>query len=197
MISVSVKVKPDGGSKLDKQVTFASAMTLTQVAQVAQTAVISDIESTFTVRNNWTKPSNKFGIKAIPATKTSLESGVATDADWLSLHETGGTKTPKGKELAIPTQNVRRTKKQLIQRSQRPRALLGKRDVILRTRAGRVLFQRRGRKGQSRLVPLYNLEPRARIKKQSTLVETTDRIVRTKFDTIFTDALRKVIATAK
>ncbi len=37
---------------LVKQVTFALAQTLTGVVKAAQGDVISDIESTFTVRNN-------------------------------------------------------------------------------------------------------------------------------------------------
>jgi hypothetical protein len=197
MISVHVKVTPEKGSKLDKQVTFATALALTAVAKESQTASIKDIESTFTVRNNWDKPSNKFGIRITPATKDNLASAVRTDADWLIPHEDGGTKQPEGHALAVPTANVRRTKRQMIQRSQRPRALLGKRDVVLRTRSGPVLFQRRGGRGRSKLVPLYNLEPKAVIKKQSTVLEPTRATVEKRFGALFADSLAKAIRTAK
>jgi hypothetical protein len=196
MITGSVKIKSSKGS-VEKQVTFATAQALTQTAKDAQAAVIKSVESTFTVRNNWTKPSNKFGIKIIPATKDKLQSGVATDADWLILHETSGTKTPEGKSIAIPTENVRRTKRQLIQKSQRPGALRGKRDVVLRTKAGLVLYQRRGRKGATRLVALYRLEPRARIKQQSTVVAPTEKTVQAKLSNNFYQALQNAIATAR
>ncbi|HEY0545305.1 MAG TPA: hypothetical protein VGC91_08025 [Pyrinomonadaceae bacterium] len=196
MITGNVKTKSNQAS-VEKQVMFATAQALTQTAQMAQTAVIRSIESTFTVRNNWDKPSNKFGIKLIPATKDKLQSGVATDADWLTLHETGGTKTPTGNAIAIPTENVRRTKRDIIQKSQRPGALRGKRDIVLMTRNGPVLFQRRGRKGNTKLVPLYRLEPRAKIKKESTLVEPTEKIVQTKLGDNFYKALQNALATAR
>ena len=159
--------------------------------------MIKSVESTFSVRNNWDKPSNKFGIKAIPATKDNLQAGVATDADWLTLHETGGEKTPQGQNIAIPTENVRRTKRDIVQKAQRPGALRGKRDVVLMTRNGPVLFQRRGRKGNTRLVPLYRLVPRAKIKKESTLVEPTEKIVAAKLGDNFYKALQNALATAR
>lgn len=196
MITGSVKIKSSKGN-LEKQVTFATAQALTQTAKDAQSAVIKSVESTFTVRNKWTQPSNKFGIKIIPARKDKLQSAVVTDADWLNLHETGGTKTPDGNSIAIPTENVRRTKRQLIQKSQRPAALRGKRDVVLMTKNGPVLFQRRGRKGATRLVALYQLEPRARIKRQSTVLTPTEKTVQAKLSSNFHQALLNAIATAK
>ena len=196
MITGSVKIKSNQAS-VEKQVTFATAQALTQTAQQAQAAVTKSVESTFTVRNNWDKPSNKFGIKVIPATKDNLQAGVATDADWLTQHETGGTKTPAGNAIAIPTENVRRTKRDIVQKSQRPGALRGKRDIVLMTRNGPVLFQRRGRKGNTKLVPLYRLAPRAKIKKASTVLEPTEQTVQAKLADNFFKALQNATATAR
>lgn len=181
-----------------KQVTFALASALTAVAREAQAASVSDIERTFTVRNNWDKPSNAMGVKVLPASKTDLSAAVVTRADWLTLHEEGGTKRPDGRNIAIPSENVRRTKRDLVQRSQRPKALRGKRDVVLPLKSGgEGLFQRRGKGKRSRLVFLYRLKPSARIRKQSTLVEPTVRVFGKRFDEIFFSKLKEAFRTAR
>jgi hypothetical protein len=179
-----------------KQVTFALAATLTAVAREAQAASVASIESTFTVRNNWDKPSNAMGIKALAATKDDLTAAVATRADW--LHEEARVKQPQrpGGELAIPTANVRRSKRDIIQRSQRPKAL-GAKAFVVKTRNGPVLAYRRGRGKNKQLVFLYRLKPSARIRKQSTLVEPTVRVFERRFGTIFEQQLRKAMATAR
>lgn len=183
---------------LVKQVTFALAQTLTAVVKEAQTEVIRDIEGTFTVRNNWDKPSNAMGIKALPATKTDVSAALVTRADWLIPHEQGEDKVPDGKFLAVPGRNVRRTKRDIVQRSQRPKALRGKRDVVLPLKGGGMgLFQRKGRGSNSRLVFLYALAKRARIRKQATVIEPTLKVVEKKFDKIFYEKLKQAIRTAR
>jgi hypothetical protein len=180
------------------QVTFALAATLTAVAKEASAASVKEIERDFTVRNTWDQPGNAMGIKALPATKGDLSSAVATRADWLIPHEEGEDKTPRraGGNLAIPTVDVRRTKRDIIQRSQRPRALAGK-AFVLKTRNGPVLARWQGRGKNRRLVVLYRLKPRARIRKQSTVVAPTVRTFERRFDPIFAEQLRKALATAR
>ncbi|HEY0098648.1 MAG TPA: hypothetical protein VGB76_06805 [Pyrinomonadaceae bacterium] len=185
-------------ANLVKQVTFALAQTLTGMVKEAQGEVISDIENTFTVRNNWDKPSNAMGIKALPATKQDLSAALVTRADWLIPHEEGEDKVPEGKALAVPSKNVRRTKRDIIQRSQRPKALRGKRDVVLPLKGGgQGLFQRKGRGTNSKLVFLYALAKRARIRKQPTVVEPTVKVVEKKFDKLFYANLKKALRTAR
>jgi hypothetical protein len=177
---------------LEKQLTFAVATTLTAVAKEAQSAVVEDIQETFTTRGNWYLPRNKFGIKIEAARKDHLSAAVKTEAYWLAIHETGGIKTPGGKYLAIPTDNVRRTKRQIIKRSQRPRNLI--RPFVLNTINGPVLFQRKNKRA---IVPLYQLEPKAKIKKESTVIETTVRVVRERFSRILGEKLAEAIRTAR
>jgi hypothetical protein len=179
---------------LDKQIIFAAAQSLTEVAKEAQTGIVADFagNKTFTARGKWYLPGNKFGIKVKFARKNDLESGVKTAADWLTLHETGGVKTPQGHHLAVPTHNVRRTKRQIITRSQRPKNL--KRSFVIQTRSGPVLFQRRGKK---KIVALYDLEPKVNIKRESTVIEPTRRIVQRRFDQIFEKNLANAVRTAK
>ena len=200
MLNSTVKITNGAQSPgLEKQVTFALASALTLVAKEAQTQVIKTIESTFTVRNTWDQPSNAMGIKVLPATKNDLSSAVVTRADWLNPHEDGEDKTPTagGSNIAIPTAEVRRTKRDIIRRDQRPRGLMGKRDVVIKTSKGPALFQRKGRGATSRLVLLYFLKPRTHIKKQSTMLEPTRAVVDKRFGQIFFEQLRKAFSTAK
>lgn len=177
---------------LDKQIVFAAATALTAVAKEAQTDVIASIEKTFTTRGRWYMPGNRFGIKVKPARKDDLTATLGTAADWLALHETGGVKTPQGHNLAVPTENVRRTKRQIITKGQRPRNL--KRAFVINTASGPVLFQRKNKKT---IVALYNLEPRVPIKRESTVIAPTEKTVQRRFDKIFADKLAHAVKTAK
>lgn len=180
-----------------KQVEFAMASALTETAKRAQKESLKDIRQTFTVRNNWDSPSNAMGIKVLPASKGDLESAVVTRADWLTLHEEGGAKIPKGQHIAVPTSNVRRTKRDIIQRSQRPRNL--KRSFIIKTRKRGIdmIFQRRGRGKTSEIFAMYKLVPRAKIKENSTITEQTMKIVEKNFDDILFLKLVQAFRTAR
>lgn len=191
-------VKKIGDLKMiPKQIRFGTAVGLTKTAQAGQKASQDAIKSTFTVRGNWTNASNKFGIRITPAKRDNLVAQVKTAADWLALHETGGVKTPRGKRLAIPTDNVRRNKKLIIPRAQRPAALRNKRTFVLNTKSGPVLFQRKFKGKRSQLVALYNLEPKAQIKKQSTFYEPIAIAVRKTLDENIRREIVKAMKSAK
>lgn len=187
-------VKVKGSLDVGKQVTFALAASLTAVAKEGQGEVIKDLQGTFTLRGQWFKPSNRFGIRVTPARKTQLWSEVKTAADWLALHETGGTKTPDGRHVAIPTSLVRRTKRQVIARAQRPRNL--KRAFVVQGQSGPVLVQRKTKKAYP-IVPLYGLERSAKVRKQSTVFEPTFLVVNRRFGEIFYRQLKRALETAK
>lgn len=184
MIPVRVKqvVKPPSAEKINRNIDFGTAVGLTQTAKDGQKAVQGALPGTFTIRGPWPQAGNKFGIKIKPAKRDDLTSEVRTSADWLEIHEKGGTKMARGGSLAIPTENVRRNKRQIIPRGQRPKNLRDK--FVLNTPKGRVLFQRFKRKvgtyngRPTRIKALYMLEPRARIKRQSTFFDPIDRVVK-------------------
>jgi hypothetical protein len=197
MINISATVKKNFTfAAIAKQTIFATAVALTATAKDAQNAVIDELPKTFTIRGGWSQPSNKFGIKVKTAKKSDLTAVVGTMADWLELHESGGTKTPRGANIAIPTTNVRRNKKEIIVRSNRPRNL--PKAFILTTKAGnKVIFTRKGRGKKKTLVALYNLEPRANIRKQSTFYEPIQKAVDKNLHKNFEQALIKALKTAK
>lgn len=184
---------------VEKQVTFALAKTLTGVVKEAQATVIHSVESTFTVRNNWLQPGNRMGVRVQAATKSDLTAGVGMAADWLIGHEEGEDKTPHGKYLAIPSRNVRRTKRDIIQRGQRPKNLRGKRDVVLPLSGGGYgLFQRKGRRRNSKLVFLYTLRSRSvHLRRQPTVIAPTINVFEKRFSVLLEKNLRAAFKTAR
>jgi hypothetical protein len=150
-----------------KSINFGTARGVTWTAKDAQTAIITSLGNHFTLRGNWMQPSNRFGIRIKPATKTDLKAEVYTAADWLLLHEEGGDKHGRGGSLAVPTDEVRRTKRMIIPRGQRPKGL-GAKAFKLMTKRGPVLAQRITRGKRKGLIILYGLEKSVHIKKRPT-----------------------------
>lgn len=201
MFSAKITTSIVGNPHLEKQTVFALASSLTLTAKEIQTETIKTIEGSFTVRTNWDKPGNIFGVRIKPATKQNLESWVGTAAEWLEkfIREPAGSfvvKLPKGEFLAIPTSNVRRTKRDLIRAMQRPRALRGKRDIVLPMKSGKgfVLFQEQGRGANVRRVALYFLVRRAQIREKDVLFAPAKKVFQKRFGEIYYQQLRKALA---
>ncbi|MDQ3820401.1 MAG: hypothetical protein M3362_22345, partial [Acidobacteriota bacterium] len=182
---------------LDKQIIFAAAKSLTQVAKEAQSEVQSAIKSTFTTRGPWYLPSNKFGVRIKTASKTDLTSSVGTNADWLLDHETGGVKTPQASaNLAIPEVGAARpTIDAKVPAALKPRRILPNASNLATGKLVRARGRKRvgfkqalffiNEKGTAiferleghRLKLFYILSPKARIKKQSVVIEPTEKTV--------------------
>lgn len=178
-----------------KQTNFGTALGLTRTAKDAQAASVDAIKGTFTVRGRWFEQQNKFGIKIKPAKPADLTAEVKTAADWLDPHETGKDKHARSGRLAVPTENVRRNKRLIIPRNQRPAALRGKNTFVLQTAHGPVLFQRIKRGKRKGIVALYGLEQSVRIKKQSTFYEPIAKVVKQKIGGNIRDGIAKAFAT--
>lgn len=196
MYSVTVK-KFGSFETIDKNIRFATAAALTKTAQDGQKASREALAANFTLRGNWSNPSNKFEIRIKPAKKDNLEAQVTTLADWLKLHEEGATKLPSRKFIAIPTDNVRRNKRDIITKGNRPGALRGKNTFVIDTKSGPVIFQRKGKGKREKLVALYILEPKAKIKKHSSFYEPIGKAVRANFKQNWTEAVKQAFATAR
>jgi hypothetical protein len=198
MLRANLKLSIKGNLNLDKQTTFALYSSLTLTAKEAQTGVRKAIRSAFTVRTDW-DVRGPLAIKIQPATKQKLFTLVGTGFEELEkfVREKPGSivlKLPRGEFIAIPTTNVRRTKRDLIRAAQRPKALRGKRDVVLPMKSGKgmVLFQRKGAKGD--LVPLYLLVPRARIREKDVLFGPTRTVFEKRFAAILAQQMIKAFA---
>jgi hypothetical protein len=189
--------KPPGADKIIKNIEFGIAVGLTRTAKDGQAAVRGALKGHFTLRNQWAEK-GPYAIQIKPATKTDLESEVRTRADWLVLHEQGLTKTAKGgRRLAIPTENVRRNKRLIIPKAQRPGALRDKRTFIIKTSKGDVLFQRRGKGKNSKLFALYDLEPKAKIKRVPVFHDPIDKVVKRRLNPNVEAEIRKALATMR
>src|ERR1041384_474638 len=160
----------------EKQIRFAIASACTKGAKAVQAADKKALRGAFTIRTNWDEV-GPYAVKVQAAKKNDnpIVALAGTGADFIEkfIREPEGStvlKLPHGEFIAIPTTNVRRTKRDLIRAMQRPRALRGKEDFVIPLRNGTFgLFQRQGRKGQKKAVLLYRLVKRARIKERDVL----------------------------
>jgi hypothetical protein len=183
-------------SNLEKQLPFATALALTRTAKEVQRAEIAHICSAFTVRGSWLREGGKFGVGITPASKQDLVAVVESRAPWLEAHEEGTTRTPTGSHFAIAQPEVRRTKTQIIAKSQRPKAL--KRAFKVQTKKGiPFLLQRIGRGRRSILRVMYQLTGKAKIEPRLRFVETGRAVVERAWKQIFAEALDRAIRTAR
>jgi hypothetical protein len=211
MLRIEVKGLKDVEHYLDavqkRELPFALAKALTKTAQDVQAKVISGLPSRFTLRTKWFQPNTPFGFKIEKATKTNLVAKVYTRAPWMQLQETGGVKQAPGKRLAIPflerpgtrpgvVFGVKRTKRDLIMKSQKPQAL-GSKAFILKGKKGDLLAMRTGRGKRSILRILYGLEPKANIKARLHFAETAQQVVDQGWRRNFEDAIAYALRTSR
>lgn len=207
--------KPFPFAQIASNLPKATALALTKTVQDSQTEVQKELPRLFTIRGPWWEKTNKFGIKIKAADKKAIPitAEIGTDADWLELHEGGGIKQRKntaafrkaaaantnesfqrlvsGKNLiAIPTQNVRRTKRQIIQKSQKPSSL--KKAFAVTTKRGNILILNRANK-RSKPLPMYLLRKTAKISNESAVIEPTIKVVAKNINKNFNAALDKVL----
>jgi hypothetical protein len=187
--------RPPSWQNIVKQIEFGTAVGLTQTAKDGQKASQDALRGTFIIRNKWPEI-GPYAIKIKPATKNDLASEVRTAADWLVAHETGEDKKAKSGDVAVPTDQVRRNKRLIIPRGQRPRGL-GDKVFVLKTKHGPVLAQRISRGKRKGLIVLYGLEKSVRIRKQSTFYAPIQAVVKRNLDRNIKAGIERALATAK
>jgi hypothetical protein len=183
-LQIAVEGDLEAVASLDEQLQFACATALTQTAQDAQDASIQAILSFFTVRSAWYLPSSPLGVRFRPADKSGLEAEVTAGAPWLAMFEQGVTRFPAGQFIAVPTRYVRPNERDIIPSSLRPRNLRG--AFVFRTRSGSLVLAVRTPEG---VVPMYVLTPRARIRRESPVVDPVTNTVERNFPVNFSRAL--------
>jgi hypothetical protein len=176
-----------------KQIPFATAKALTDTAKDARAAIVEHLQGEFTLRTAWWKQGNKYGINVKAAKKNDLAAEVFTRAQWMELHETGGVKIPRRRNLAIPSTFVKRSKKDLITKANRPRAL--KNSFVRRSKTGQeTIFQRINKK---QIRPMYFLEKQAQIQPAFRFYHTASRVVNERWAQNFEKAIEFAIRTAR
>lgn len=136
------------------------AKTLTQTIREAQAAVIDNLPRELTVRSEWYRPTNRYGIHATFATRGNLSAQLDTAAWWLAKTETGETHSPiAGHEIAVPSYGVQPDPKQLVPRALYPRAL-GNKAVFITAKDGREFIFIRTGPGPRDMKLAYVLQPK-------------------------------------
>lgn len=178
-MKVKVTQVPWTAAKVMKNINFGIARGLTKTAKEGQSAVVDALKGAFTLRGTWFQQSNKFGIKVKPAKPNDLQAAVWTMADWLEPHETGKDKQGSGHRIAVPQWAIRRRGSTMkITSAKKARRLLAAgKAFLLQTHRGEVIATQKGRGDDKRLVVLYGLESRVRIKKRSTFYEPIQKVV--------------------
>lgn len=195
MIRTRIVHRPDF-TGVGKQINFGTAKGLTDTAKDAQKEVVGAIKGTFITRGTWFQQNMRHGIKITPARKDKLQSAVHTLADWIEPHETGKDKTARGGNVAVPTENVRRNKRLIIPKAQRPRGM-GDKLFVMQTRRGPVLAQRVTRGKNKGIRILYGLEKQVKIKKNSTFYEPIEKVVKGRLKQNIAAGIRFAMATRK
>jgi hypothetical protein len=178
-----------------RQLPFAEALALTRTAQAAQKDIRDGLGERFTLRSAFIERN----VRIEPASKRTLQSAVlwrgpagSRFGEALARQETGGTKRPRGRTLALP-RDVKRGKSGAIPKAQRPRQILQRKNVFLTAaQGGAVILRRVTKSGPLRLLFFLSDQPariQARFEFRATAAATARRVFRKEFGRAFAKAL--------
>lgn len=183
-----------------RQLRFAIAHAQTRLAAELQKTMRARMEEVFTIRSRYVLTS----LKMEKATPQNLQAKVYHAMDFMEIQETGGTKFPRGKYIAIPLKTVLRTPKGMIKLSDRPKRLGDRAEVVevegklyLSLKKGRNRFNGTKLKNGAKFSLLYRLIPQAHLKKRLGLEETGDALVASRFAPILDETLAAAVRTAQ
>lgn len=191
----------------DDQIPFATALSLTQTAKLAQAEICKELPLRFTIRRlQWAKQ----GIRIAAATKRELVAILEDIHKYMELQEQGGAKVPQfGKFLAVPLSGARRSDKALINSNDLPHAVMASGLGFIR---GNVMYRaafvrsrsRRGFKGvkgfqsgiwSRQILPMYALLPRATVPKRYGFEDIVRAVVGERWEEEFGKAFAKAVQT--
>lgn len=195
-----------------KQIPFATANALNAVLIDAQTALRDrEFDHAFKLRRPdfiYREGAKRLG-PAARKDRQFVTLGTSDRADFLDKFTTGGIKHPtQGRTVAVPGQ-VRRNKRDLITKGNRPRSLLDKKSrffaVHAEDRDPRVahltsapgIYGRFGGKRKPRLRLMYGLERGVKIAAVLHYARTVERTVNEKWSDRFAEAFRKALTSPR
>lgn len=171
---------------IPKQINYGASVGLNNLATHMRDSELAGAKNALTLRGRWYEPRSRFGFNVQFAKKNDLNAAVYTRADWLILHTEGGIKTARGR-IAIPTVEVKRSKRDMITRANRPRNVKG--SFLIHTSKGDAIAIRKGKGKRSRLVILYWLEKQAKIKKVYDFYEIGKKVYDRNAQRYFSDGI--------
>lgn len=187
---------PPTAEKIYKNIQFGTAVGLTKTAKEGQAGVISALQSKFTIRGQWFKQNTPVGIKVKPATRDSQRAEIWTAAPFLPRHEDGSVKLPYKNWLAIPTENVRKSKAAKIPANLRPNRLQN--AFVIVTKGGtRLLCVRKGRGKNRSVTVMYILVRRAKINKAEIWDQPIRSVIARRLDDNIADGIDKALKTMR
>lgn len=204
-MNIDIQVDPSSAlsylQRLSNQAPFATSKALNTVANKGQAAIRENVKANFVLRRE-TFILNTIKIeRADRATKTKLDVTISIDRtrDVLAKFEAGGPKTARdGSNIAIPL-DARRNKRDIITKSQRPRALLdsrrGQAGRIFKTATGILLRVGSMRAGTTRT--LYLLKRVVVIPRRLGFAASATRAVHDNWVKDMTDAFMEAERTAR
>lgn len=189
------------------QLRFAESLAINNLTKLAQSNIQAHYDTAFDLRQaDFIRKQGakilKFATKSDPVS----ELGIDPKADFLAKFQLGGSRPKSGQFIAIPNL-VRRNKRDIVGRTNRPRALidrLGKRKgaggvFVDRDEAGRHpgIYQRTGRGGRGTPKLLYAFEDRAQIPASLQFIQIATQTAQRDWARLFEDALVQALRTAR
>lgn len=180
---------------VDRQMPFALATALTATARDVEKNVNKRIERGFDRPTAFTKRA----VFVKPATKSRFEASVGIkdrQAAYLGIQETGGTRTPQGRALVLPSA-ARVNRYGNIPRGAVARAL-SRADTFSGTVRGvSGIWQRVRSRGGPKLKLLYAYEPSASYTPRFNFAGTAAKTAEARFETQFWRAFARAVETAR
>jgi hypothetical protein len=183
---------------IPKQAKFAASRTINDCLVATQKHTTEKLlPSEYTIRSNWFRPGSRYGFNARFAKPANLVGTMGTRADWMELHEEGGTKRPtKARNVSIP-EAARPSETAKIPRRLKPSALLQRKNAfVVRTPEGLSLLLQRNRK-TGRATVMYVFKPEVGIQPTFRFVPENKRLVLGMYQKRFTENFQKAMSTAK
>ena len=181
-----------------KQLPFATAGALTSTAfDVRKHAVEKTFPRDFNLKN---KRFAAATLRVEKASKRKLRAAVydRLGREYLETQARGGIKKPiDGRNIAIPTQHIKRTKSGKVSAAKRPRAIVDKPNTFIRrgSRGGQIL--QKGRRKGAPLKTLYQLVPAATIPKRLSFYEDAAKVVQRRLVPNFRQSFDRAMRTAR
>ncbi|WP_419900704.1 hypothetical protein [Roseomonas sp. USHLN139] len=177
------------------QVPFATAKALTSVAQLGANAIRRDLPSIFDRPTPFTMRGPAFQ----PATKSSLTARVfirATQAEYLTLQETGGTRQPKKTAIVMPRAIRRNQYGNMAARALQQLKASKRKDIFVgKAPSGQGGFYLK--LPDDKLRPLVTFISQARYKPRFQFRARVAKVVKASMGPAFAEELARAIATAR
>ena len=181
-----------------RQIPFATSLALNDAAFALRKEIVErTYPDSFTVRNK------RFAGAMFRVGKASKRNLTATVSDvlgrdYMAMQAEGGIKRPRGRNIAIPSRQIKRTATGKVPMAKQPRNVLGGKGYRTTLRSGQpVIAENVGRGAAKRQRVLYLLEPTARIPKRFPFYERGRKVAQTSFARAFNKRFAQARRTAR